>query len=199
MSAGAEGYYENRFEELYVSAREARSRAQGTVRRAERVLQKTQVAKQEYQQAYARAERLHEVWLSARKDRMRYSAYARMQARLASMPVIEQAKGILMARCGWNESEAFDVLRRASQRSNMRVRDLAAKIVDSAAQGAAQPDLPGAQPAAESAALPEVVAAISIQRLSLADAGSNRRLAVLAEALTAAGEAPLASPKAQVG
>lgn len=129
MSAGAEGYYENRFEELYVSAREARSRAQGTVRRAERVLQKTQVAKQEYQQAYARAERLHEVWLSARKDRMRYSAYARMQARLASMPVIEQAKGIIMAQSHCGAAEAFTMLRQASQRSNVPVRELAAQIV----------------------------------------------------------------------
>jgi hypothetical protein len=45
------------------------------------------------------------------------------------MPVIEQAKGILMAqqRCG--PDEAFDLLRRASQRFNLPVRVLAAQLV----------------------------------------------------------------------
>ena len=50
-------------------------------------------------------------------------------AGLESMPVIEQAKGIVMAqqRCG--PEEAFDLLRRASQRDNVRVHVLAAQIV----------------------------------------------------------------------
>ncbi|MBV9092793.1 MAG: ANTAR domain-containing protein [Streptosporangiaceae bacterium] len=58
------------------------------------------------------------------------SAFARLQARLDSMPVIEQAKGILMAehRCG--PDEAFDLLRRASQRANVKVSVLAAQIVE---------------------------------------------------------------------
>src|SRR5215813_11382841 len=45
------------------------------------------------------------------------------------MPVIEQAKGMLMAqqRCG--PDEAFDLLRRASQRFNVPVRVLAARLV----------------------------------------------------------------------
>jgi anti-sigma B factor antagonist len=57
------------------------------------------------------------------------SAFARLQARLESMPVVEQAKGILMAqqRCG--PDEAFDLLRRASQRANVKVSVLAAQIV----------------------------------------------------------------------
>jgi hypothetical protein len=63
-----------------------------------------------------------------------------MQAEAASfrsaqpdtMPVIEQAKGILMAqqRCG--PDEAFDLLRRASQRFNVPVRVLAARVVHGA-------------------------------------------------------------------
>jgi hypothetical protein len=57
------------------------------------------------------------------------SAFARLQARLESLPVIEQAKGILMAQTGCCADEAFDLLRRASQRSNVPVRDLAAEIV----------------------------------------------------------------------
>jgi len=47
-------------------------------------------------------------------------------AQLDTVPVIEQAKGILMAQQGWGPDEAFDVLRRASQRFNVPVRVLAA-------------------------------------------------------------------------
>ena len=63
------------------------------------------------------------------------SAIARLQARLDSMPVIEQAKGILMAqrRCG--PDEAFDLLRRASQYTNVKVHVLAAQIVEQTAAG----------------------------------------------------------------
>ena len=51
------------------------------------------------------------------------------------MPVIEQAKGILMAqqRCG--PDEAFDLLRRASQRANVKVHVLAEQIVEHVASG----------------------------------------------------------------
>jgi hypothetical protein len=86
--------------------------------------------------AWDRAEQVHELWLAAHPgaDRLRYSAYARLQARLATMPVIEQAKGIIMAECGWPEDQAFDALRRASQRENIKVRDLAAKLVATTAQ-----------------------------------------------------------------
>ena len=43
--------------------------------------------------------------------------------------VIGQAKGILIAQDGVSSEEAFDILRRASQRSNRKVYDLAAEIV----------------------------------------------------------------------
>jgi GAF domain-containing protein len=42
--------------------------------------------------------------------------------------VIEQAKGILMAQHGCGPEEAFDLLRRASQRFNVPVRVLAARL-----------------------------------------------------------------------
>jgi hypothetical protein len=63
-------------------------------------------------------------------ERLQYSAFARLQARLDSMPVIEQAKGILMAqnRCG--PDEAYELLRRASQRANIKVSVLAARMVE---------------------------------------------------------------------
>jgi ANTAR domain len=70
------------------------------------------------------------------RETLHDSVLARLQARLESMPVIEQAKGILMAqqRCG--PDEAFDLLRRASQRANIKIRVLAAQIV----QNVASPD-----------------------------------------------------------
>jgi AmiR/NasT family two-component response regulator len=62
---------------------------------------------------------------------------------MASMPVIEQAKGILMAQYGWPEEQAFDALRRASQRENMKVRDLAASIVARTVRSAPARGMPG--------------------------------------------------------
>lgn len=84
-------------------------------------------------QARQRSELVRKLWLAPGGDRLQYSPYARLVARLASMPRIEQAKGILMAQCGWTAEQAFDALRDASQRSNVKVRDLASRIVASAA------------------------------------------------------------------
>lgn len=50
---------------------------------------------------------------------------------LASRAVIEQAKGILMGRQGCSADEAFDILRRASQGRNRKLRDIAEEIVRS--------------------------------------------------------------------
>jgi hypothetical protein len=68
---------------------------------------------------------------TSRSDRemLHEVAYARLLAKLQSMPVIEQAKGILMAESRCTAEEAFAMLRAASQRSNMKVRDLAQEIV----------------------------------------------------------------------
>ena len=64
------------------------------------------------------------------RQKLHDSAFARLQARLDTMPAIEQAKGILMAqnRCG--PEEAFEILRRASQSANVKISVLAARIVD---------------------------------------------------------------------
>ena len=61
---------------------------------------------------------------------MRDSAFARLLAKQETMAVIEQAKGIVMAqqRCG--PDEAFDLLRRASQRLNIKLHVLATQIVE---------------------------------------------------------------------
>ncbi len=74
-----------------------------------------------------------------RREILHSSAFARLQARLDTMPVIEQAKGVLMAqhRCG--PEEAFDLLRRASQRANVKVSVLAAQMVEQIASPEPQP------------------------------------------------------------
>jgi GAF domain-containing protein len=50
---------------------------------------------------------------------------------MQSRAVIEQAKGILMARSPHlSPDDAFDLLRKASQRENVKLRDIAQRIVD---------------------------------------------------------------------
>jgi transcriptional regulator with GAF, ATPase, and Fis domain len=50
---------------------------------------------------------------------------------MQSRAVIEQAKGILMARAPHLSADhAFDLLRKASQRENVKLRDIAQRIVD---------------------------------------------------------------------
>jgi AmiR/NasT family two-component response regulator len=52
-----------------------------------------------------------------------------LNQRLESQPVIEQAKGVLMARSHCSPDEAFEMLRRASMRMNRKLREVAADIV----------------------------------------------------------------------
>jgi hypothetical protein len=66
---------------------------------------------------------------AARSPCVRRSLVDRLEARLASLPSIEQAKGVLMAQQGSHPDEAFEILRRASHRTNMPVRELAQHVV----------------------------------------------------------------------
>src|SRR5215471_10299131 len=77
----------------------------------------------QYQAALAAAQE------SVRRARAALATAGELQDSLEPMPVIEQAKGIVMAqqRCG--PDEAFDLLRRASQRKNVKVSVLAAQII----------------------------------------------------------------------
>ena len=70
------------------------------------------------------------VYLSAR------SLAHHLQVALDSRGVIDQAKGILIATQRCSPDEAFDLLRRASQRENRELREMAEEIV----QRAATPD-----------------------------------------------------------
>jgi AmiR/NasT family two-component response regulator len=54
---------------------------------------------------------------------------------MASRSVIEQAKGVLMATRTLDADAAFDLLRRASQHENRKLRDLAAEVVEAATNG----------------------------------------------------------------
>ena len=60
---------------------------------------------------------------------------------LQSRDTIGQAKGILMARQGVTADQAFDMLRRGSQRLNIKLRELAQKVTegDTASGGVDQP------------------------------------------------------------
>ena len=59
-----------------------------------------------------------------------------LEEALQSRDLIGQAKGILMAREHVNADEAFDMLRRASQRVNKKLRDIAREIAESATTSA---------------------------------------------------------------
>ena len=69
----------------------------------------------------------------SRREILRDSAFARLQAKMSTMPVIEQAKGIVMARRRCGPEEAFDLLRQMSQRTNIKLHLLAARMVDQVA------------------------------------------------------------------
>jgi len=95
-------------------------------------MRESRALRQKSQAARARARATRDQVRRARPQRqvLHDSAFARLQAKQATMAVIEQAKGIIMAqhRCG--PEEAFDLLRRASQRANIKAHVLAAKIVE---------------------------------------------------------------------
>jgi hypothetical protein len=130
MRAG-NGRADSELPEVYARARAARRQSQALVAQLRTAKHNTAVIMQLLRNARDQAEEIHALWLTLHpeSDRLNYSAHARLQARLKSMPVIEQAKGIIMAQSGWPEDRAFEALRRASQRENMKLRDLAAEIV----------------------------------------------------------------------
>lgn len=58
------------------------------------------------------------------------SVAEQLQEAMDSRAVIEQAKGVLMAEQGCTPEEAFALLRTASQRENVKLRDIAQRIVE---------------------------------------------------------------------
>jgi ANTAR domain-containing protein len=108
----------------WAQAASAWARAMELQQRNEEIMAEAQAAKQV--RADARRERQSTL---ADRELLHRSEFARLLARLETMPVIEQAKGIIMAQSHCGEAEAFTMLRQASQRSNVPVRELAAQIV----------------------------------------------------------------------
>jgi hypothetical protein len=86
------------------------------------------------------------------REVLSHSVMARLRARLDTMPVIEQAKGIIIAQSHCRPDEAFDLLRRASQRLNVPVRELAAQIVANTARAPGKPREGGGKPRSAPAA-----------------------------------------------
>ena len=62
---------------------------------------------------------------------------AELQQKLDSMPVIEQAKGMLMARFSVDPDRAFGLLVRWSQHNNLKLRSLCEALVATAGDAAA--------------------------------------------------------------
>ena len=122
-------------------ARSIRSRVAELCQRAEGTRQRTEALVEEAAALMLVAEQL--LGPVPRKELLYRSEHARLRARLQTMPVIEQAKGIVMAQSGCGPEAAFDLLRRASQRSNVPVRELAAQIVAKAAQEPRADSQPG--------------------------------------------------------
>ncbi|GAA2523828.1 MULTISPECIES: ANTAR domain-containing response regulator [Streptomyces] len=82
--------------------------------------------------ARERAERLHV--LQAEVEQLRQA--------IASRPVIDQARGVLMATYGCTSDEAWHILREASQLSNTKLRTVAAALTAcAAAEGAPPPEV----------------------------------------------------------
>jgi GAF domain-containing protein len=69
----------------------------------------------------------------------------RLSEAMSSRSVIEQAKGMLMAAQGCGEDAAFELLVQASQRENLKLRDIAQRIVDEAVARGRQ-SKPGPRP-----------------------------------------------------
>jgi response regulator NasT len=61
----------------------------------------------------------------------RFAEYQSLQGAFGRRAVIEQAKGILMARRGVNADRAFELLREHSQRSGRKLAEVAEAVVES--------------------------------------------------------------------
>ena len=68
-----------------------------------------------------------------------YSLSERLGEAMKSRAVIEQAKGMLMGAQGCDEEQAFALLVQASQRENVKLRDIARRIVANATQRPGRP------------------------------------------------------------
>lgn len=98
---------------------------------------RSEQAWQAAQAAWARAQEIQARQEQAEKDSLRSppaSLSTRLQAQLVSMPVVEQAKGVLMAQQGCDADQAYDLLCKVAERSGMAIYALAEQIIKKAQQ-----------------------------------------------------------------
>ncbi len=69
-----------------------------------------------------------------------------LRALAASMPVIEQAKGIVMGCYGVDADASFAVLSRVASSGNLKLRVLAASVVEAASRRTGSTQGPGPSP-----------------------------------------------------
>ena len=84
--------------------------------------------------------------------------------KLQTLPVIEQAKGILMGRHGIPADDAFEMLRRRSQDTNTKLHLVAQSIISHRCQAAATDTPPPLDPSATAAAHPNGKRLVSVER-----------------------------------
>ena len=73
----------------------------------------------------------HEMQAAIEISIQRYAEYASLEGAFSRRAVIEQAKGIIMARQGISAQRAFDLLREQSQNSGRKLFDIAESVVES--------------------------------------------------------------------
>ncbi|MEG8275573.1 ANTAR domain-containing protein [Streptomyces sp. AHA2] len=86
----------------------------------------------------------------AERLRVLQTEVEQLRRAIASRPVIDQARGVLMATHGCTSDEAWHVLRETSQLSNTKLRDVAAAVTASA-DGDGPPPPPGLRTALQRA------------------------------------------------
>lgn len=86
------------------------------------------------QAAVAAANAQAYAWARSERDNMAQ----RLNEALRSRAIIDQAVGVLVERTHLNPTEAFEMLRAASQRLNVKIRDIAREVV-AAAQHSTEP------------------------------------------------------------
>ena len=92
-----------------------------------------QISEETRARAQATREQVHQG--RSERETSHRSAFDRLSARTGTMQVIEQAKGIVMAQQGCGPDEAFELLRRISERAGVKVHVLSAQIVEYVASG----------------------------------------------------------------
>jgi hypothetical protein len=107
---------------------ELRRRAQHANRIASERLLKLQATLAAAKQTQARLEQSRDTPTKGQVREL-HTLVESLRNQLASQPVIEQAKGIIMANSHCDQDQAFDILRRASQRSNVKLREVARQVV----------------------------------------------------------------------